>query len=87
MSNYKEMQDIKAELMNYVELQNDEFTEACTLMCEFHHRLEYIGNEKLTQLIEDEIKLKLKYFKDNYNIVETTETSTYTFKELVENDE
>lgn len=82
MDNFQKIMEMKSELMDYADLTNDEFGEACILLCEFHDRIEYINNDKLKEVLEKEIKGKLDYFLKNTKITKTTITETREITEL-----
>jgi len=70
------------ELKNYLDLEESEVGEACGLLCDLHDRyLDYV-DKKFIMALQKEILDQLKNFKENTKIIERTETTKTTIKEL-----
>lgn len=82
--NYKKMQEIKAKLLDFAEIEGSELGEYCNFLCELHHYYYMFDKTEFEKELEKEIKKQLKYFEDNFKIVEREETYTRKFIELEE---
>lgn len=78
MINYKEIERLE----EYVKYTNDELGELCSAMLNLNGRSGM--SKELEKLLEEEILANLKWFDENMEFVETTETYTKTYRELVE---
>lgn len=74
----------KEELWEYVEAMNDEVSEYCKGLLEFHEVVQYSYNPKLITLVEKEISENLESLKEQLEWVEETYTHTTTRRVLQE---
>lgn len=70
------------ELLKYAEIDATEWGETMELLVQLSNRLDHVSDD-LANLVRKEVNDCLEYAKSNSEIVETTSTKTYTYKELV----
>ena len=76
------MIDPQDELIRYAQLDGTEWGEAMELLIQLSERLDYVSDE-LSAMIQKEINDSLAYVKANAEIIETEETFTRKYSDLV----
>ena len=79
--NYEDILKLCRKLSKYSDLEHCELGDGCRTLMALTHHTDCFSDE-FNEMVVNEIKSLIKYFEENFEIVEREETTTNSYTEL-----